>query len=105
MLEVWGAVRAMLEIMIDFKARLTPTELIVIQYLHMGLTNRAIGDRLKYSPSYISNVAANIARKLGISNQPEYQQRVLIALMYERNASHTIGTPGAHAPARHPGYA
>ena len=70
MLEVWGAVRAMLEIMINFRARM-------------------------------SNVCATIARKLGISNQPEYHQRVLIALIYDRNVINTVSTPGAHIRTRH----
>lgn len=52
-------------------ARLTPTELRILQLIADGLTNREIGERLKLAEKTIKNYVSSILAKLQVSRRAE----------------------------------
>lgn len=52
-------------------ARLTPTELRILQLIADGLTNREIGERLKLAEKTIKNYVSSILSKLQVSRRAE----------------------------------
>lgn len=49
--------------------RLTPREIAVLRQAAAGLTNRAIGHRLRISPATVSKHLENAYRKLGATDR------------------------------------
>jgi len=57
---------------------LSPRELELVQYLAEGLTNRAIGDRMRLSQHTVKNYLLRIFDKLGVSNRVELLALTLV---------------------------